>query len=103
MENDCIHSIPNPYYGGGSCWALDESKICTDIPYPDISSGAPSDDITDDATDGISTEYDIPTEPTEHDMQFDIQSLLDSMGISMKHAKYAIIILIVIFIMSRLA
>ena len=33
-ENDCVHRIPNPYYGGGQCWALNESKIVTDFPYP---------------------------------------------------------------------
>jgi len=33
-EDDCVHNIPNPYYGGGTCWALDESKIIADFPYP---------------------------------------------------------------------
>jgi len=33
-ENGCVHRIDNPYYGGGQCWALNESKIIKDFPYP---------------------------------------------------------------------
>jgi hypothetical protein len=67
-------------------------------PEPEPPTDEPTDDVIDEPTD-----HDIPTEPTDPDIHFDIQALLDSMGLSMKHAKYAIVVLIIIFIMSRLA
>ena len=108
----------------GNQWTFREESIIPEpeLPKPepelplDKPTDEPTDDITDEPTDydvpdeptdyDVSdepTDYDVPDEPTEPDMQFDIQSILDSMGMSMKHAKYAIVILIIIFIMSRLA
>jgi hypothetical protein len=58
-------------------------------------------DAPNDTPNDVAIEYDDTSD--EMDMEFDIQSLLDSMGISMKHVKYAVLIVIGIYILSLLS